>query len=300
MRLDVREIIEIEKEDLEIIKSSLNQKLFIFLGAGVSKQVGYKLWDELVKEVIEKFWGSNTIKYSMKELLLNYNNKLFALDYVKNINKDNYIEIIKKIFAENQNNENSEILEKLKPFLNNKNIYFIQTNLDDSFERYYGLAKQQISINPNFSEDFKLNYLHGHITKPETWILTQSEYMENYMSPKSKLYKFLEEIFRKYLVILIGYGFGDYEILQALSRANIQDDKKQNKKYALIPYSENSKYEIEMKQKIFESNFNLKFLLYNIENKGYAILKDNLEKLTDVLMRGTLKYVKEDLNWGYK
>jgi hypothetical protein len=305
---NVPDIIPFEKDEdlLGVIKE--NNTIFFFLGAGFSKQVGFKLWEELVTATVQKFWEqkestpkAREITWSIKEKLLNHESKLYVLDYLKQIDKDKFVEIVSEIFKEDQDNienlakKNSaatdDIITIIRPLVKLEWYKFVQTNIDMSFEENCEIDHQNVRINANLDDSVKLNYLHGKLDEPDSWILTQGDYLSTYLNSKSGPKAFLVQLFKKYTVIFIGYGFSDYEILQCLAQSQQNDNSseehrsKRRQHFAIIPYSTSKKAEISVNEAVLKNNFGVRLLKYNIEQHGYELLKDNLSALVNLIKK---------------
>ena len=93
----------------------------IFLGAGFSKLVGFKLWDELADELVEIFWEkkqkskieNNKLQftYSIKENMKRRNDKIIVLDYLYHLDQDLFYCSIEKIFKDDRKHINYQPIE---------------------------------------------------------------------------------------------------------------------------------------------------------------------------------------------
>lgn len=295
--MDVPPKIDFLKPEFEELRKEAAKDICIFLGAGFSKQVGFKLWDELTVEVINIFWESklkrissfsdNKLTLSIKEQLLSHNDKKYVMDYLCRLDKDKYFESIELIFRNDNRNIKTDILDILKPLINDSKCKFIQTNIDDSFQKYCRIPENIVRINPMFSEDAKLNYLHGRIDKRDSWILTQAQYLSNYLDDNSSLIRFLVGLFKKYTVIFIGYSLSDYEILQAIAKSRINSSNPSSLKehFALIATYAHKEIELSINEDIYKNNFGINVLKFNIENGGHSLLEDNLIEFVKMIQQ---------------
>ncbi|MCX8093694.1 MAG: SIR2 family protein [Candidatus Goldbacteria bacterium] len=253
------------------------EKFCLFLGAGFSKQLGFWLWDELVTEIIEKF-EEEKLTFSDKEHLIRIDKK-YALDYLESLNKNYFYELLDRIYKEKEKNKNTAIINSMLYILTNEKFKIITTNFDNVLEKQLSIEK--VGINPNFDINNKINYIHGRIDEKDSLILTQKKYFENYLKKDSELIKFLHDVFQKHVIFFIGYSLSDYEILQILNKT------KQNgiNRYILLPEYKNNESYISILKKIYEDNFNLTLLKYNIDKNGYNALIDYLKELDDALYK---------------
>jgi len=88
--MNIPAIIDFKDPKYKRFIDDMRTQIFIFLGAGFSKQIGYKLWDELIYDVIDFFWNekiegrlknNDKLTWSMKEALKRLDNKLYVMDY---------------------------------------------------------------------------------------------------------------------------------------------------------------------------------------------------------------------------
>jgi NAD-dependent SIR2 family protein deacetylase len=273
-----------------------NNNICFFLGAGFSKQLGFKTWSELISELIDEFWklkisGASMnpemlFNWSIKNRLLSQYNKLYIMDYLYKLNTQKYYEIIERIFKENESKSRSDTIDIFKSLVFENRVKFIQTNIDVTFETYNQIKQTDISINPGSDEHSKLIYLHGRIDKRDSWIFRQEEYFENYLNSESNLSTVLIEIFSKYTVIFVGYSLNDYEIWQAIAKSRINSKGNPKKHYVLIPACELYKTEVLVNSFIYK-NYGIYFLEYDIESDGYDILGESLKELVGIIKPGT-------------
>lgn len=206
----------------------LKNECFIFLGAGFSKLVGYKKWDELIQGVIKRFKIDGTINE------LEYNELLSNIPYqdcfeiLFQLNKNVYYKYLKEIFEEDKQNENKEVLKVLDFFMQDDKYKILQTNIDESTEEFFSL-KDKHAVQPDLNSKYKLNYLHGKLSSDPTWIFKSQEYANAYVKNGS-IKKFLSEIFENYNVLFIGVSFTENYIKDII-------DACRNKKryFALYP-----------------------------------------------------------------
>lgn len=293
--MNIPPIIDFKTSEYKQFIDDITKDTFIFLGAGFTKQVGYKIWEELVQQAINEFWylklkgdlkDDQKLTWSIKNELSAHVNKMYVMDYLRSLDENKYYEVIENIFEEDSKKIKTDIIDIIKPLVRDPKYKFLQTNIDNSFEKTCSISESVIRINPNFSEDVKLNYLHGRIDKRPSWILTQEDYLLNYQSDDSSLMRFLIGIFKKYTVLFIGYSLSDYEILQIISKSRINSTQPENlrRHYIFMPTYESIENELLINEDIYRKNFGINMIKFNIEQRGYDLLNDNLKNLVDVII----------------
>ncbi len=263
---------------------SLKSGMCLFVGAGVSKLAEYKLWDELAKEMIKHFWQNRSsneklqkMDLSIRLLLENHasGNIIHVMDYLNWLDSDFFVKIIKKIFDETQ--EKIAIYEKFRQLMQLPN-FIVQTNIDMGLQNHLSIQDSDIAINPTFSNAPKrINYIHGRIDNEKTWIFTRQQYNANYLNEKSAVMEFLTNIFMQYSVLFIGYSLRDFEVLQAIAKARLQESKM---KFFLLESSYRDKHTLfQVNKSIYSLNYGIEIIPYEIEEKGYELLLEVLDAI---------------------
>lgn len=270
---DFKEMPDFSDSQYEDLILSLINGACIFFGAGISKFAGYKLWKELRDALVDYFWNkkgdlssfylsNHNFDYSMCENLKKHN-IIQAFDYLHSINSKLFITGIKDIFEMDSKDNNNEIYQFLKRLNNGKNI-FITTNIDNGFQKYLGLPDKKISISPpnNINSPKLITYLHGRIDKENTWIFTTSQYNKVYEG-KAPCMKYLKKVFRDRVVLFIGYGLREDEILRAI---NLTDKLKAH--YWLEEYSRSNIDDLKIRSTSLRENYNIRLIPYCIDNRN--------------------------------
>jgi len=286
--MKVPKIPNFRSPDFQSLINKLIKGTCIFLGAGVSKLAGYKLWSEICESMVLLFWESRSklekksidFNNSTKEILLSMKdrNPKEVLDYLYVKDKKLFEHSIEKMFKEDEKKEETKVYEELAKIVRLGKNYFVLTNIDTSFQRYYGIQDSDVSINPYFSGGLKeLNYLHGRLDKKETWVFTTKQYNLNYLDENSRTFKFLVGLFKNHDVLFIGYSLRDHEIQQAIAKSRLLDNNKIH--YLLVEYDELKKKDLEIKEDSFRDIYGTHFIRYNIENDGPSLLLDVIREL---------------------
>jgi len=287
----IPEIPDFGSPEYEDLISRLLEGMCIFMGAGISKLAGYKLWNELADEILRKF--SNHKSKIQKPEYLTYSiikdlekaaktTPRKVMDYFYSLDRNFFQYILKEIFIEDERKEKNEVFEVLSPIVQVKNNIFVQTNIDKAFQKYFDIPDTEIGMNPYLpNKPKKLNYLHGRIDEKETWVFTTQQYDYNYLGEKSKTFAFLVNLFLNNSVLFIGYSLRDFEIKQAISKARLKGQRRTH--YFLVPYSLQTATELAIEETIFRENYGIHFIRYNIENKGHVGLINVLKALGSVV-----------------
>ncbi|MFA4825765.1 MAG: SIR2 family protein [Methanoregula sp.] len=275
---------------LEIKEAINNQNFVIFLGAGASSIIGCKDWEHLAENLVEKCFktpklgniDSKCINFKERESLLQIKDPKKIITICKHILEKN--EALKEFYYEIEKSlePESELLEY--------NIYnelyglrglFITTNIDKHFDKKFNKSQivcRQGSFNSNEIDRTKLYHIHGRISEPTTLILTVKEYLDRYSNDKD-FRTFLKKIFSDNVILFIGYGFNEYEVLDFLvTKVEISVPEKP-KNFILRPYYSWEETLLEFEKYYFEQ-LGVQVLAFNKDELGYLQLFPIIQKWT--------------------
>lgn len=257
----------------------------IFLGAGTSNLAGLKSWHSLKVAMIDYFWQKRqdistekrmTFDLSFCQSLQKHADPVEAFDYLYSICSEMFISGIREIFENDERHISNTIYQKLSK-LNNGNNFFVTTNFDMGFQKYLGINDDNVSIYPVLSNPPRsLNYLHGRIDLPHTWIFTTEQYNSGYMEKGSgaPCKDFLMEIFRKCSVVFVGYGLREKEITQAISQTD-----KRKEHYWLEPFSRNRQDSLVIRGTSLRENYNITLVPYSVDRLGYEAVYEVIDAM---------------------
>lgn len=210
----------------EVRKAQENNRLVIFVGAGISRNSGIPTWGELIRTIADRIGYSrcancdHTLKCSgteckkslnfFKEEFLRIPEYLYLDDTTQS--DKNYYNVIKtalKIDAK-PNKINYEVLNLLPH-------HIITTNFDKLLESTTSVNSQLYSV---ISEDGEMlsraneRYIikmHGDIDKPDTLVLKESDYI-NYEQKHPLISTFIRSLLINHTFLFIGYSLNDINL----------------------------------------------------------------------------------------
>ncbi|MBR0572848.1 SIR2 family protein [Pasteurella atlantica] len=239
--------------ELNILKrSNGNNKLTIFVGAGVSKSSGLPLWQDLVQMI-------------KSELSINDNEtdylKIAQLYYLS-CGETSYYQRIKEFFPEHIE---PTIIQKLIFELKPANI--ITTNWDSLLEK---TARDNGYIYDVISKDEHLvqSELENHIIKmhgdfrDNNIVFKEDDYI-NYQKNFPLIENFIKSILSTNTILFIGYSYNDINLKQ-ISKW-IQNNSKSIPPMFLVVFKEDKN------QRQYLKNFGIKTILIEKEDKRFGL-----------------------------
>jgi len=238
---DLREIPELPDE---IIQAGLNGELVLFVGSGVSMLLGLPSWGGLAQQVLQALRQNGLLNFS-------------EIEQLKILEPKKQLSIAKLIAG-----DDLDLTEYFKGKTKDNSIYksindigcaCVTTNYDEllapRFQEVNDDPIQSMSVKPkevvriyNKSDFFAKHldepgtvvHLHGAISSPKTMVVTTKDYLEHY--DDENVQHFLGELFAKKVLLFIGYGLEEAEILEHILRRGAAKLTKDRRRFALQGY----------------------------------------------------------------
>jgi len=261
------------------IKNAVNQgKLAVFIGAGVSRLVGCKGWSELACRLIDAAYDEGLIKYKEKTTLEKDNapKKIISIcKYIfeKNRNGGVFYNTIEKSLQPSKKNEQKSIYR----LLYNLRAVYVTTNVDRSFDELYfdeRIVYKSLDLQTYKIDHTRLYHLHGTLDDPTSMILTTRSYLEHYKD--RDVANFLNKLFSEYVVLFVGYGMEEFEVLDFLITKE-SNPPIEIKHFILLPMYLGEENILEF-EKSYYSDLGISVLPYALDLKGFEQLYDVIEK----------------------
>lgn len=276
----IHEIPELPKEIKEAVN---NNRLAVFVGAGVSRLIGCMGWDQLACNLVNRCFttkkedGYGLINYKEKETLLQNIDHKKTITICYHLLEKNGFE---SIFYE----ELEKSLKADKDLIKSQNIYdelyrlrglFITTNADEHFDNKFEQTRivwSEKDFDPFKIDRTKLYHIHGFIKDKNSLVFTVPQYIKRYNNQTFK--KFLEKIFSEFTVLFVGYGMAEFELLDFLiTKFESNNKEKELKHFILLPFYKGEENILEFEQYYYNS-MGIRVLPYAKDNKGYGQLYD--------------------------
>jgi len=264
----------------EISEAVNNEYLAIFIGAGVSRLIGCMGWDQLAQNLVNRCFSTKKedsslcINFKEKDTLSQNNDHKKTITICHHILKQNGFE---DIFY----NEFEKSLEANEKLLKSQNIYdelyglrglFITTNADQCFDSKFEpmrIVYKKEDFTPSNIDRNKLFHIHGSILDKNSLIFTVPQYIQRYNDLQFK--EFLKNIFDKYVVLFVGYGMAEFELLDFLISKFDSNKGKELKHFILLPFYRGEENILEFEQYYYNS-MGILVLDYEKDERGYGQL----------------------------
>lgn len=209
---------------------TLNNKLVVFVGAGVSRNVkGIPGWSELVKKMAKEIDFSKCKDCENKSICnktcpladsFSADELLKIPQYLYNRNKNKYNEILKENIKHSKVNAPlSDVIFDLNP------VHIITTNYDQLLEdsenelrtQYKVIVKDKDLLESNESK--YIIKMHGDIDDMDTIVLKEDDYLK-YSQNHVLIELFVKSLLADHTVLFLGYSLNDYNIKLIVSWLN--------------------------------------------------------------------------------
>jgi len=299
-----------------------HKKLVIFIGAGVSRVIGCKGWEELAKELADKCFEKEKIDFKSKEEIYNDKDNKKTITICHNLLEENvFHEVFKKALTADK--EKQKLLNIYKELSKLNKAIFITTNADEYFSKEF---KGQIKLNfeqkeatvnqepitlptngeiPNTTnrpakknlsppiEPNTLYHIHGKVSDQSSLIFTVPQYIEAY-NEKGRLRKPLEKIFKgDYIVLFLGYGMAEFELLDFIITKFGKVEKNDSRHFILLPMYLHESIQL---QRLYYESMGIIVEPYYKDKIGYDSLYYVIKELVSVIRKTDIYYVFQEID----
>jgi hypothetical protein len=270
-----------------------NKTLAVFVGAGVSRIMGCTGWDELARRIVNKCASVKKAKdvvpylnFRETEILARYSDHKKTITICYDILKDNgcendFFEELKKSFELDK--EHLEFRDMYRQLYRLRGL-FITTNADEHFD---SLFNHDRIVCKNFRQDdidpTKLYHIHGSIREKESLIFTVPDYIERYRDEDFR--QFLKKIFDSHTVLFVGYGMGEFELLDFIITRYDSGGARELKHFILMPFYTGEEASLKFEQ-YYHNKMGISVIPYlkdrNGYNQLYEVIKDWNSKINQI------------------
>ena len=231
-------------ETMTNIKSTLkNEKLVIFVGAGVSKNSGVPTWGHIVREYAKELNYTQCVSCHFKtdncERTCHHKHYFSTDEYIKipqyfysqdtSLNHEKYYSILKDAFHHNfQPNPLNDLIVSLNP------EHIITTNYDHLLDNYhYEVITNDADLLKAKSRHYLIK-MHGDIDDLEHIVFKEDDYLR-FSQTHALIELYLKSLLIDHTFLFVGYSLNDYNLKMFLSwidylghEKNVQDNMHPN------------------------------------------------------------------------
>lgn len=295
----------LDNKDFE--NSILANKICVFLGAGVARNIGMPDWQGLASNITQFCLKRNILNHSQTLILKSFTDPLKIISYCIQETEEKKQQVflnqhLQKLFIdaplEYYRNSNNNVYKLLLELYQSEKVLIVQTNYDHVIEEVNNSdSKRKLQPYVPFIDETQLKltnnlivYLHGKFKNDyNNIILTKQKYNEVYVLKNSKVKqeKFFNDLLKEYTIIMLGYSLQDNEIVQLIANRECPIDFKSvniiidNCKAKLISN------EIDAQYWISSCNKNLNIYTYDTEIRGFNQFYNVVEALKNKICQKT-------------
>ena len=286
----------------EIRQAALNGELVLFVGAGVSMLLGLPSWSELAGKILEELHGNGFLDYSEVDQL-NTLDPRKRLSIADTIAEENDYSIKYKDHLESDPSDGEGIYKALNAI----GCMCVTTNYDRLLSpRYKDAEADAGSVTPApvnrvserekffaglLNEPGTVVHLHGCCSEPETMIVTTKDYLEHY--DHKNIQKFLERLFKEKVVLFLGYGLEEAEILEHILRRGRVLKEGDRRRFSLQGFFRSQEPLYKKLCKYYEISFGVHLIGFERDKENYKTLEPIIESWAPKLEIRQPSLVKE-------
>lgn len=285
----------------EIIRAANEANLVIFVGAGVSRLMGCPSWDQLADACLRQLAEKGTITFGDVEQLghLDAKKKLtIALQVAESEGRP--LDLPRLVQPKRETD--SRVYEHLRRI----GCSYITTNYDRFLDRdpitpdkatpsstaeRSATDSSEVVCRPRQFTANRLRvpgtviHLHGSVVEPESMIVTTPHYLRHYEDDYVR--EFLDELFKRYTVLFIGYGLEEWEILEHVLRKGRPSSPLQASRFMLTGYFSHQEKTYSHLRDYYQQSFGVRLLPFGRDHLDHGQLEQILEDWSGTLKVGS-------------
>ena len=267
------------------IQASPND-VVVFVGAGISRILKYPSWHDLSSLLMDSLIAKGNMGFSKKKLINLINDprqKLsIAYEIAKNDPELDEVQLFNEIFTKADEKCKKSDKKQILDYIKKIGSAFITTNYDrlldfEGAENVHDPEKFEVS----FLKNKNTIHLHGSIENQENMLITTGHYLKRYQM--DNVQEFLQNLFKEKIVLFIGYGMAEYEVLEyALFKGDASKGSEIRRFVIQGYYDFEATIEDYWKKYYFET-YGVKLLTFSLDRAEYDIQVDILKEWAEKL-----------------
>ena len=203
------------KDNIHHIKEAIKQnKLVIFVGAGVSKNSHVPTWGSLVRKYAEELHYTQCLSCHFKTYFSTdeyIKIPQYYYSYDQSENHQNYYSILKEAFNHNfQPNILNDLIVSLNP------DHIITTNYDHLLDHYqYEVITSDQDLLKSKSNHYLIK-MHGDIDDIEHIVFKEDDYL-NFSQTHALIELYIKSLLIDHIFLFVGYSLNDYNLKMFLN-----------------------------------------------------------------------------------
>ncbi len=273
----------------EVAEAAKDGRLVLFVGAGASMMLGMPSWGGLASKALNSLVASGSIDFAELE-------QLKQLDPKKQLSIADFIAQEKGHSLNLSQHLKTSCESSIYNSINSIKATCVTTNYDHELNPHPLEKPSESEVTPSTNRksgvenlqaaDLKIPgtviHLHGDMNDSDTMIVTTRDYLAHYDEPKVQ--HFLAELFESYVVVFIGYGLEEAEILEhILRRSGVKEASKTRQRFLLQPFFTSEQPLYDRLKVYYQKSFGVHLIGYARDKKDYRQLEEVIERWSQKL-----------------
>jgi hypothetical protein len=311
-------------EELRIAATS--GRLIPFIGAGASRIAKAPSWEEFADGLLDQLVQREHLNHSQAQQIKDQNlAPRMKLSFVRNLAKQAGIDLDYETVIHPGRDHKNRDGRRLYGALGRLAKSFITTNYDYWLD--VDLVDQQLGGDPagtaspaavdaerpniifnrsditfdRLMDPGTVVHLHGSLRKPDEMVVTTNDYMDFYRSnpaptggERNSILTFLRTVFNERVVLFVGYGLGDLELLEyVILKGRTPTDPA--KHFILQPFFSHELEVAQLYERYYREDCRLTMLPYLRDQHNHRQLINVIEHLAAVMPGGDLMAIERQV-----
>jgi hypothetical protein len=274
---------------VEVTEAAKGTRLVLFVGAGASMMLGMPSWGGLATKALNSLVALGSIDFAELE-------QLKQLDPKKQLSIADFIAQEKGHSLNLSQHLKTSCESSIYNNINSIKATCVTTNYDHELNPHPLEKPAENEIAPSTNrksgvdnldaDDLKIPgtviHLHGDMHDSDTMIVTTRDYLAHYDEPKVQA--FLAGLFKDYVVVFIGYGLEESEILEhILRRSGVKQDFYERQRFLLQPFFTSEQPLYNRLKVYYQKSFGVHLIGYARDKKDYQQLEEVIEQWSQKL-----------------